>query len=152
MAVARVVTFDGVSKQRMDEMKQEMEEGGRPDEVPATEIVVLHDPDAERSVVILFFDSEDDYTRGDEALNASCASCIWWKRTSNRACESLTVLATRFSARARIRWQLCAPRCNCQRLSGGSGGFGAPAREFTAERLSNARDACSARRSTSLPA
>ena len=82
MAVARVVTFDGVSKQRMDEMKQEMEAGGRPDEIPATEIVVLHDPDAERSVVILFFDSEDDYTRGDEALNAMPAGDTPGQRTS----------------------------------------------------------------------
>ena len=82
MAVARVVTFDGVSKQRMDEMKREMEEGGRPDEVPATEVVVLHDPDAQRSVVILFFDSEDDYTRGDEALNAMPAGDTPGQRTS----------------------------------------------------------------------
>jgi hypothetical protein len=82
MAVARVVTFDGVSKQRMDEMKQEMEDGGRPDEIPATEIVVLHDPDAERSVVILFFDSEDDYKRGDEALNAMPAGDTPGQRTS----------------------------------------------------------------------
>jgi hypothetical protein len=70
MALARVVAFDGVDKRRMDELKREMEEGGRPDEVPATEIVVLHDPDANSSLVILFFDSEDDYNRGDEALNA----------------------------------------------------------------------------------
>ena len=82
MAVARVVTFDGVSKQRMDELKQEMEEGGRPDEIPAKEIVVLHDADAERSVVILFFDSEDDYTRGDEALNAMPAGDTPGQRTS----------------------------------------------------------------------
>ena len=82
MAVARVVTFDGVNKQRMDEMKQEMEDGGRPDEVPATEIVVLHDPDEEKSVVILFFDSEDDYTRGDEALNAMPAGDTPGQRTS----------------------------------------------------------------------
>ncbi len=82
MAVARVVAFDGVSKQRMDEMKQEMEEGGRPDEVPATEIVVLHDPGAERSLVILFFDSEDDYRRGDEALNAMPAGDTPGQRTS----------------------------------------------------------------------
>jgi hypothetical protein len=82
MAVARVVTFDGVSKQRLDELKQEMEEGGRPDEIPAKEIVVLHDSDAERSVVILFFDSEDDYTRGDEALNAMPAGDTPGQRTS----------------------------------------------------------------------
>ena len=82
MAVARVVTFDGVSKERMDETKREMEEGGRPEDVPATEIVVLHDPDAERSVVILFFDSEDDYRRGDQALNAMPATDTPGKRTS----------------------------------------------------------------------
>jgi hypothetical protein len=82
MAVARVVTFDGVSKERMDEMTPEMEAGGRPDGVPATEIVVLHDPDAQRSVAILFFDSEDDYTRGDEALNAMPAGDTPGRRTS----------------------------------------------------------------------
>ncbi len=82
MAVARVVTFDGVSRQRMDEMKREMEEGGRPDEVPATEIVVLHNSDEERSVVILFFDSEDDYARGDAALNAMPAGDTPGQRTS----------------------------------------------------------------------
>ena len=70
MALARVVAFDGVSKDRMDEMQREMQGQERPEGVPATEIVVLHDPDAEKSLVILFFDSEEDYQRGDEALNA----------------------------------------------------------------------------------
>ena len=82
MAFARVVAFDGVSKQRMEEMKREMEEGGRPDEVPATEIVVLHDADAETSLVIVFFDSEDDYRRGDEALNAMPAGDTPGQRAS----------------------------------------------------------------------
>ncbi len=81
MAFARVVTFDGVSKERMDEMKREME-GDRPDNVPATEILVLHDAEAERSVAILFFDSEDDYRSGDEALNAMPAADTPGKRTS----------------------------------------------------------------------
>ena len=53
-----------------------------PTSVPATEIVVLHDPDAQRSVVILFFDSEDDYKRGDEALNAMPAADTPGQRTS----------------------------------------------------------------------
>jgi hypothetical protein len=70
MAIARVVTFDGVSKDRMEQMKKEMNDGDRPEDVPATEIVVLHDPEAEKSLVILFFENEDDYTRGDAALNA----------------------------------------------------------------------------------
>ena len=82
MAFARVVAFDGVSKQRMDELNREMEEGGRPDEVPATEVIVLHDPEGERSLVILFFDSENDYRRGDEALNAMPAGDTPGQRTS----------------------------------------------------------------------
>jgi len=82
MAFARVVKFDGVSEQRMNEMKREMEESGRPEDVPATEIVVLHDPDAQSSVVILFFESEDDYRRGDEALNAMPAGDTPGQRSS----------------------------------------------------------------------
>jgi hypothetical protein len=82
MAFARVVTFDGVSKDRMDEMQREMREGERPAEVPAKEIVVLHDPEAEKSLVILFFETEDDYKRGDEALNAMPAGDTPGKRTS----------------------------------------------------------------------
>jgi hypothetical protein len=49
--------------------------------VPATEILVLHDPDAERSVVVLFFDNEDDYAQGDAALNAMDAGDTPGSRT-----------------------------------------------------------------------
>ena len=70
MPLARVVTFDGVSSDRMAEMRREMEGSDRPDDIPAKEIVVLHDPDAEKSLVIVFFETEDDYQRGDAALNA----------------------------------------------------------------------------------
>jgi len=87
MAFARVVSFDGVDKQRMDEVKQEMQEGGRPDDVPATEIVVLHDPEAESSLVILFFETEDDYRKGDEALNAMPAGDTPGQRTSVKKYE-----------------------------------------------------------------
>jgi hypothetical protein len=82
MSLARVVSFDGVNKQRMEELKREMNEGGRPDDVPATEILVLHDPDAEKSLVVLFFESEDDYRRGDEALNAMPAGDTPGQRAS----------------------------------------------------------------------
>ena len=82
MALARVVTFDGVSKERMDGMRQEMEGGERPEDVPATELVVLHDPEADRSMVILFFENEDDYQRGDSALNAMPAGDTPGRRTS----------------------------------------------------------------------
>ncbi|MBA2359936.1 MAG: hypothetical protein H0V79_03185 [Actinobacteria bacterium] len=63
-------------------MQREMEGDERPDDVPAKEIVVLHDPEAEKSLVILFFDNEDDYRRGDEALNAMPAGDTPGQRTS----------------------------------------------------------------------
>jgi hypothetical protein len=82
MAVARVVFFDGVSKARVEEMQREMGEGGRPEGLPATEIVVLHDPEAERSLVIVFFETEADYRQGDEVLNAMPADETPGQRTS----------------------------------------------------------------------
>ena len=82
MALARVVSFDGVRSERIAEMQREMESSERPDDVPAKEIVVLHDPEAEKSLVILFFDTEDDYTQGDEALSAMPAGDTPGQRTS----------------------------------------------------------------------
>jgi hypothetical protein len=82
MAIARVVAFEGVAKDRMDQMKSEMEGQERPDDVPSSEIVVLHDADGEKSLVILFFENEDDYRRGDEALNAMPAGDTPGRRTS----------------------------------------------------------------------
>jgi hypothetical protein len=43
---------------------------------------VLHDPETEKSVVILFFDSEDDYRQGDELLNAMPAGDTPGQRAS----------------------------------------------------------------------
>jgi hypothetical protein len=83
MSLARVVSFDGVSSDRMAEMQKEMEGNSeRPENVPAKEIVVLHDPEGDRSLVILFFESEDDYRRGDEALNAMPTTDTPGQRTS----------------------------------------------------------------------
>lgn len=82
MPLARVVTFDGVSSERMAEMQQEIEAEPQPDDVPASEIVVLHDPGAEKSLVIVFFDSEEDYARGDAALDAMPAEETPGRRTS----------------------------------------------------------------------
>jgi hypothetical protein len=69
MALARVVSFDGVGQERVEEMKQQMNEG-RPDDIPASEVVMLYDAGAEKAVVILFFDNEDDYKRADATLSA----------------------------------------------------------------------------------
>ena len=82
MALARVVTFDGVSSARMQEMRSEMEGGDRPDDIPAKEIVVLHDPEAEKSLVIVFFENEEDYRQGDAALSAMPAGDTPGQRTS----------------------------------------------------------------------
>ncbi len=82
MPLARVVSFDGVSSQRMAEMKKEMEGNERPENVPAKEIVVLHDPESDKSLVIVFFDSEDDYRQGDEALDSMPAADTPGERTS----------------------------------------------------------------------
>ena len=70
MALARVVSFDGVSADRMAEMRRDMQEEEQPEGLNATELIVLHDPDSERSLVILFFENEDDYRTADRTLNA----------------------------------------------------------------------------------
>ena len=81
MALARVVSFDGVTQDRIQEMQSEMRDSEPPEGLPAKEIVVLHDPDAEKSLVILFFDSEEDYRQGDETLNAMPAGDTPGQRT-----------------------------------------------------------------------
>ena len=82
MALARVVTFEGVSKDRMEEMAREMREGQPPEGFPPAELVVLHDPETETSLAIVIFETEDDYKRGDEILNAMPAGDTPGQRTS----------------------------------------------------------------------
>jgi hypothetical protein len=82
MALARVVSFEGVSSERVAEMEREMNAEEPPEGVRATEMVVLHDPDAEKSVVILFFDSESDYADADAVLGAMPADETPGRRTS----------------------------------------------------------------------
>jgi hypothetical protein len=82
MAIARVVTFDGVSKERMDEMNREMSEGDPPEGFPSAEVIVLHDAEAEKSLAIVIFETEDDYKTGDTILSAMPAADTPGKRTS----------------------------------------------------------------------
>jgi hypothetical protein len=82
MALARVVSFDGVNSERIAQMQSEMQGSERPEGVPAKEIIVLHDPEAEKSLVIVFFETEDDYRLGDETLSAMPAGDTPGKRTS----------------------------------------------------------------------
>ncbi len=82
MAFARAVTFEGVDGKRMAELSKEIENDPRPDDIPATEILMLHDEAANTSLVILFFENEDDYARGDAALNAMTPGDTPGRRTS----------------------------------------------------------------------
>ena len=82
MALARVVTFDGVSTDRMDQMGREMEEGRPPEGFPPAEMIVLHDPDAEKSLVVVVLDNEDDYKKADEILSAMPGGDTPGQRTS----------------------------------------------------------------------
>lgn len=82
MALARVVTFDGVSKDRMQEMQQRIEEGEPPEGLPSAEMIALHDPDAEKSMVILILENEADYAKANEILDTMPASDTPGQRTS----------------------------------------------------------------------
>jgi hypothetical protein len=82
MALARVVTFAGVEASSLEDLERRVREGDQPADLPATEILVLHDPDTATSLTILLFDNEDDYVRGDAALNAMPAGDTPGARTS----------------------------------------------------------------------
>jgi hypothetical protein len=82
MALARVVSFEGVTKDRIEELKREVQDGQQPEGLNPTEMIMLHDPDAETSLVILFFDNEDDYRSGDAVLNAMPAGDTPGRRSS----------------------------------------------------------------------
>jgi hypothetical protein len=82
MPLARVVTFDGVNSDRIAEMQREMRDNEPPADVPAKEIVVLHDPEGDKALVMLFFDTDEDYQRGDATLDAMPAGDTPGKRTS----------------------------------------------------------------------
>jgi heme-degrading monooxygenase HmoA len=82
MALARVVTFDGVSKDRMEQLDREMQEGEPPEGFPSSELIALHDPEAEKALVVVIFENEDDYRAGDEILSAMPAGNTPGQRTS----------------------------------------------------------------------
>jgi hypothetical protein len=82
MALARVVSFEGVGKDRVEEMRREMSDGQPPEGFPPAEILVLHDADAEKSLVVIIFESEDDYARGDAILSAMPAGETPGRRTA----------------------------------------------------------------------
>jgi hypothetical protein len=82
MALARVVTFDGVTQDRMDQMQREMQDGSPPEGFPPAELIVLHDSGAEKSLVVLLLDNEDDYQKAHEILDAMPAGDTPGNRSS----------------------------------------------------------------------
>jgi hypothetical protein len=83
MALARVVAFEGVTKDRIEQLRGEMESAdGPPEDIPASELLILHDPEGERSLAIVFFENEADYARGHAALDAMPTEGTPGRRTS----------------------------------------------------------------------
>jgi hypothetical protein len=82
MALARVVEFEGVSQDRVAQMKERMQGGEPPEGLPAMELVWLHDAEGGKSLVIQFFESEEDYRRGAEMLEAMPAEDTPGRRTA----------------------------------------------------------------------
>ena len=71
MALARVVAFEGVTQDRIEQLRSQIASSdGPPADIPSTELLVLHDPEGEKSLAIVFFENESDYARGEAALDA----------------------------------------------------------------------------------
>jgi hypothetical protein len=82
MALARVVTFDNVDSNRMNELRQQIESGSPPEGLNPQEMLVLHDSGENKALVVVVFANEDDYRRGDEVLSAMPAGDTPGQRTS----------------------------------------------------------------------
>ena len=50
MALARVVSFDGVTQDRMAHLKSQIETGDPPEGMPPAELMILHDPEGDQHV------------------------------------------------------------------------------------------------------
>jgi hypothetical protein len=70
MTLARVVAFDGVDDERIEEMRRTMRDNDPPEGLRPTELIILHDGDAEKALAIVFFANEEDYREGDAILGA----------------------------------------------------------------------------------
>lgn len=81
MTLARVVSFEGVGSDRIAQMKNDMQ-GDPPEEIDATEMLVLHDADGEKAIAILLFESEDAYQKAHAFLDAMPTGDTPGQRTS----------------------------------------------------------------------
>ena len=81
MALARVVSFEGVSSDRMAQLASEVEGSEQPEGLNASELLLLHDPESDQSLAIVFFENEDDYRAGDQILSSMPTSDTPGRRT-----------------------------------------------------------------------
>jgi len=82
MAFARVATFDGVTSEHLDGLRQRIEEEGQPEGMNATELLFLHDPDSGKTISIVLFDTAEDHERGSAILDAVSRDGAPGQRTS----------------------------------------------------------------------
>jgi hypothetical protein len=82
MSLVRAVAFEGVSAERMAELAQQVESGERPEDVPITELLVLHDESSGRALVLQFFANDADYERGAAIFSAMPAGDTPGQRAS----------------------------------------------------------------------
>jgi hypothetical protein len=94
MPLARVVQFDGVTQERVDALSAQISSGERPDDLPASELMLLHDAAGGRALAILFFETEEDYARGDATLDAMPSE----ETPGQRASVARYTVAVRMSA------------------------------------------------------
>jgi hypothetical protein len=81
MALARVVSFDGVDSQHMAQLKEQVS-GDPPEGLDAKALLLLHEPDSQQALAIVFFEDEDAYRRGHEILDSMPTSDTPGNRTS----------------------------------------------------------------------
>jgi hypothetical protein len=82
MALARVVSFEDVTSERMAQLASEIEGSEQPEGMNASELLLLHDPESDRSLALVFFENEDDYRKGDEILESMPTGDTPGRRTS----------------------------------------------------------------------
>lgn len=70
---ARVVRWEGAEAEAMKRSAAQISSeaaSGPPEGVPAKRFLLLQDTAGGKAMAIFFFETEDDYRRGDETLNA----------------------------------------------------------------------------------
>ena len=69
---ARVAMFKGGdgAKAAAEISARNKTEGGPPPGLPAKKLLILNDAEGKKALAIAFFESEEDYRKGDETLNS----------------------------------------------------------------------------------